>query len=64
MMYYLLKNIETGQFLKGTDKNYLKNAPPKLYTKGTANQVAAYYKSQYKIELKIIPVNLVEQPPI
>lgn len=64
MMYYLLKNIETGQFLKGTGKNWSIKTPPKLYTKGTAEQVASFYENYHGILLMVIPVNLVEQSPI
>lgn len=68
MIYYLLKNRETGHYLRGTGKGSRDTIPPKLYSLGNARAVqtsyrngtsAGDYERRESVILDIVPVELV-----
>jgi hypothetical protein len=62
MKYYVIRDKDTGEFTKGKGKygNTFRNsnAPPKLYSFGTAKQYQSFYRNWRNKELEILEAHV------
>ena len=75
MEFYIVREIKSGEFSKGTKSAYswyeggttmfrkAKQTPPKLYTLGSAKTVRTT-KKQFGLEIEIVPVTLTIGEPL